>query len=468
MKNIKFKMGISSAIITTVVIACVIILNLIISLVGDKVSLSVDLTRDSIYEFSDQTKEIMENLDSEVVAYCLIPSEVEGEYVDYIKAYLDKYKTLSNKFSVEYVDPYENPVFMQKYNDGDNQANIGSVVIVNGEKFKVVTFEQIYTESSVTNAIQIDMERKVTNAIMSVTGKLITSNIYFTQGHGEYGADALIHLLKNEGYSCADINISTGGIPSDADIIFSVIPTADFTADERDALDSFMDNGGKFVLLADPQMPKLERLDAYLEEWGIVQNHDFVIEMDQGSALSGGTGLPVPLAKLQTHTITEKLIEAKSPLAMPSSVSFTVNTPKNGASLTKLLVTSGLAYGKANLESTVLEKEKGDYEGPLCMAAISEKYGEKSSAVMVIGSSYAVLSSLVEEKSYLNGDFALNSVNYLSGSKDSASIRAKQVSPETMTMTVEQVSISVILLQYVLPALIIIIGLIVWIRRRFK
>ena len=102
------------------------------------------------------------------------------------------------------------------------------------------------------------------------------------------------------------------------------------------------------------------------------------------------------------------------------------------------------------------------------MAAISEKYGEKSSAVMVIGSSYAVLSSLVEEKSYLNGDFALNSVNYLSGSKDSASIRAKQVSPETMTMTVEQVSISVILLQYVLPALIIIIGLIVWIRRRFK
>ena len=284
MKNIKLKMGISSAIITAVVIACVIIFNLIVSLVGDKVSLSVDLTRDGIYEFSDQTKDVMESLDSEIVAYCLIPTGTEGEYVDYVKSYLDKYKTLSDKFSVEYIDPYENPVFMQKYNDGDNQANIGSVVIVNGEDFKVVTFEQIYTENIVTNAIQIDMEQKVTNAIMSVTGKLVPSNICFTQGHGEYGADALIRLLKNEGYSCSDINISTSGIPSDTDIIFSVIPTADFTAEERDALDSFMDNGGKFVLLADPQIPKLERLDAYLEEWGIIPNHDFVIEIDTASA----------------------------------------------------------------------------------------------------------------------------------------------------------------------------------------
>jgi len=468
MKKIKLKMGLTSAVITAALIACVIIFNSIVALIGDKAPLTVDLTRDKVYEFSDQTKDLMKNLDTEITAYCLIPDGTEGEYIDYIKTYLDKYRTLNKNFKVEYIDPYENPAFMQKYNDGENQADVGSVIITNDEKFKVITFEQIYTQNSVTNAVQIDMERKVTNAVMSVTGKLVTSNIYFTEGHGEESGEYLSYLLKDEGYSCENLNITLDGIPEDADIIFSIIPTADFTAEERDALDLFMDNGGKYILLADPQMPAMEKFDSYLEEWGIKINHDFVVETDSSSALSTGTGLPIPVAKLQQHIITEKLMDAKSPLAMPSSVSFTVTSAKNDATVQKLLMTSSKAYGKTNLNSTTIEKEDADISGPLCMAAISEKQGEKPSAVMVIGSAYAVLSSIVEEKSYLNGDFILNSINYLSGSSASTSIRAKQISPETMTMTEKQVAVSIILLQYVLPALIIILGLIVWLRRRFK
>ena len=154
MKNIKLKMGLTSTVITAVVIACVIVLNSIVALIGDKTTLTIDLTRDKIYVFSEQTKELMEELDSQITAYCLIPDGTENEYVDYIKAYLEKYKTLSDKFKVNYIDPYDNPMFMQKYNDGENQANIGSVIIENGDKFKVITFEQMYTQNSVTNAMQ--------------------------------------------------------------------------------------------------------------------------------------------------------------------------------------------------------------------------------------------------------------------------------------------------------------------------
>lgn len=468
MKRIKLKMGLTSAVITAVVIACVILINSMVALIGDKLPLTIDLTRDKVYQFSDQTKDLMKNLGSDVTAYCILPEGTEGEYIDYIKTYLEKYKTLSENFVVEYVDPYENPAFMQSYNDGENQANIGSVIIECGEKFKVITFDQIYTQSSVTNAVQIDMERKVTNAVMSVTGALNTANVYFTQGHEEYDAQQLQSVLKDEGYTCKNVNIAIDGIPEDADIIFSVMPFADYTSEERDLLDGFMDKGGKFVLVADPQMQFLEKLDSYLAEWGLKLNYDFVVETDGGSALSYGTGLPIPVAKLQEHTITKKLTEAQSPLAMPNSMSVSLVKTKNSSSVTKLLMTSEKAYGKTNLNSATIEKEEGDIAGPLCMAAISEKEGEKPSAVMVIGSLYAVESSIAGESSYLNGDFILNSVNYLSGSQSSASIRAKQISPEQMTMTQNQVVVSMILLQYVLPALIIIIGLIIWLRRRFK
>ena len=78
MKNIKLKMGLTSTIITAVVIACVILLNSIVALIGDKTTLTIDLTRDKIYVFSEQTKELMEELDSQITAYCLIPEGIEN------------------------------------------------------------------------------------------------------------------------------------------------------------------------------------------------------------------------------------------------------------------------------------------------------------------------------------------------------------------------------------------------------
>lgn len=469
MKRIKLKMGLTSVVITAVVLACVLLFNAMVALLGDKLPLTIDLTRDKVYEFSEQTKDLMKNLDEEVNAYALIPEGTTGEYVDYIKAYLDKYKVLNKNFKVKYIDPYEDPAFMNKYNDGEQQAGIGSVIIESGEKFKVVTFDQIYTQSSVTNAVQIDMERKVTNAVMNVTGSLVSAKIYFTEGHGEYDAQNLKALFADEGYTCENANIAVNGIPEDARIIFSVVPTADLTAQERDDLDAFMDKGGKFVLVSYPIMKPMERLDGYLEEWGLSLNYDYVVETDENSALASGGGVPIPVAKIQEHAITEKLSGSKSPLALPEAMSISVLKTKNGSSVTKLLTSSEKAYGKKNLESATLEKEEGDISGPLCMSAISERIGETGSAVMIIGSLSAVeAGQVITESAFLNGDYILNSVNYLSGSKESSSIRAKQISAETMTMTEKQVAVSIIILQYVLPLLIIVIGLIVWLRRRYK
>lgn len=470
MKKIKLKMGITAAFITAVVLACVIVLNAIVGIISDKHPLKIDLTKDSVYEFSEQTENVMKNLSENVTAYALLPEGSSGEYIDYMKEYLDKYKVLSDNFKVEYIDPYDNPSFMNGYSDGENQAQAGSVIIECGEKYEIVTFNQIYTQNSFTGAVQIDMEKKVTNAIMNVTGLLSGAKVYFTTGHNEYEMNNLKSLLKDEGYKCADINLSVEELPEDAEIIFSASPMADFTAEERDALDKYMDRGGKFVLLANPGMQKAERLDSYLEEWGIKLNYDYVIELDQNSALASGTGLPVPVAKMQEHAITKNLLSSKSILVMPDTMSLEEKKAANGAVVTKLLMTSDMAYGKKNIASTTIEKEEGDYEGPLCIAALSEKSKDDvtSSVVVICSLSSAEIQGILKEKAYLNGDFILNTAAHLCGAKTSSSIRAKQISAETMTMTQNQVVISALLLQYVLPLVILLIGFIVWLRRRYK
>lgn len=468
MKKIKLKMGITSAVITAVVLICVIVFNAIISVVTDKLPLKIDLTRDKVYEFSQQTKEVMKNLEDDVTAYALIPESAQSEYIDYIKEYLDKYKALGKHFSVKYVDPYKDPAFMQKYNDGESQAGAGSVIIEYGDKFKVVTFDQLYQENSYTGAVQIDMEKKVTNAVMSVTGKLNSAKIYYLSGHSEYYPQNLAKLLSDEGYSGEELNMAVNGIPEDADVLVCAAPSADFTEDEITALSDFSKRGGRFVLYAAPGMQKLTRLDEYLGEWGISLNYDYVIETDENHALASGSGVPVPAPSVMEHAITQKIKDADSPIVMPSSMSISKIKSANSAVVTSLLETTDKSYGKVDLSSTSIDKAENDKEGPLSLAVISEA-SETNSAVVCIGSLACVeTNGVLSEGAYLNGDFTLNMVSYLAGSNQDSGIRAKQVSAETMTMTQSQVVWAMILLQYVLPALIILAGLIVWLKRRYK
>ena len=115
MKNIKLKMGTTAAVMTAVVVVCVIVLNIIVGMITAKHPMKLDLTKDKVYEFSQQTKDVMKKLDKEVIAYAIFPEEMEHEYTDYIKQYLGKYAALNKKFNVKYVDPYEDTAFLNKY-----------------------------------------------------------------------------------------------------------------------------------------------------------------------------------------------------------------------------------------------------------------------------------------------------------------------------------------------------------------
>ena len=460
MKKIKLKMGMASLLLTAVVIACVIFVNAIISVIVDKHPLKVDLTKDKVYEFSQQTKDVMKGLDATVTAYALMPEGTQGEYIDYIKEYLDRYKVLSKNFKVKYIDPYEDPAFMQKYNDGENQASAGSVIIECGDAFKVITFDQIYSQSSYDGSIQTDMERKVTNAVMTVTGKLSGAKAYFMTGHSEYALEQLKTHLADEGYICDDVNIMKDGVPKDAGLLVCVAPTEDLTEEERNGIDKFMDKGGQFLFVAAPGMKPMERFDAYLEEWGLKLDYDYVMETDkEHAAMLGNTVVPIP--SLNEHSINEKIKDSKSLLIMPESMSVSKVKSANSAFVTELLVTSDKAYG-ISTENQDAKK----ISGPMSLASISEKQGDKNSALMVIGS--LSMMGALSEGAYLNGDFVLNAVNYMCSKSVDTGMRAKQISAELMQMTEGQVAAWAILLQYIMPVIIIIIGLVVWLKRRYK
>ena len=67
-KSKKFKYGGYATVMTAIVIAAVIVVNLLAGLIP----LRLDLTRNKLYTLSEQTYDVLKNLDEDVTIYLLV------------------------------------------------------------------------------------------------------------------------------------------------------------------------------------------------------------------------------------------------------------------------------------------------------------------------------------------------------------------------------------------------------------
>lgn len=470
MKN-KMKYGINAIFTTIVVVIAVILVNAIMSSLESKLPLKIDLTEEKIYELSEHTKEIVKNIDKEIQVFALYPANTTAnQYITYAEEYLERYEALNKNFKVTYIDPYENPNFAKKYEAQGLAISVGSIVFECSDKVETVTMDQMYNQSSYSGAISIDMERKLTTAVAKVSGQSRMTRVYFAEGHDEYTSVALRNALIDNGYICDSAVTILGDIPEDCDLLVYMSPNKDLSADERNNLDKYLDKGGKAMFFFEPGAERPERFAQYLKEWGIEMRNDYVIEADPNRAFRLQTGMTIPAPIFLKHSINDNLIERNLVFASPNSSSMTINKNNvRNAIVTPLLTTSDKAYGKVNLASETHQKEDADFEGAMILAAISENQGGNYGKIMVMGSVHAVeLNGMLEESGYANGDFILNAVGYLTQNAASMDIRPKLISASSLKMSQAQVTLVWIVLQYLLPILIIAIGLGVWLKRRYK
>ena len=147
------KNGTYSIGITFVILVMVVVANLIIGQLPEKVR-KIDVSSNRLYEISDTTKKLMKKLDQDVDVKVLADKENTDER---IKTFLSKYTGLSDHISVEWIDPVLHPATLNEYNASENTivvscADTGKSTTISFDDILVTDMSSYYYTGTVTES----------------------------------------------------------------------------------------------------------------------------------------------------------------------------------------------------------------------------------------------------------------------------------------------------------------------------
>ena len=283
------KMGAYSAFLTLVVIAFVIVVNLMVGELPTTVT-KFDTSSLKLYTLTNSTIDIVEGLTEDVTMYYIAQNGTEDINIEEM---LNRYSSYSNRIKVRKIDPTSNPGFSEKYTD---DLSNNSVIVESAKRSSVVTNEEIYTkqytEEDIYNYYMTGMEPSgttyfngegaLTTAIDYVTAEDLPV-LYIVTGHGEANvSETVLADAKAENILTEELALLTvTEIPADAGAVMINAPTSDISETERDVLLTYLDLGGKMILVTDYESfsdAKMPNLAAVAKAWGLQAQSGLLME----------------------------------------------------------------------------------------------------------------------------------------------------------------------------------------------
>ena len=458
----KFKYGGYATVVTFIVIAAVIIINL----VADLIPLRLDLTENQLYSISEQTYSVLDSLDGDITIYFVgdSPNSVIEEIVN-------RYGRYSDHITISSIDPVKDPITAQKYTKDGTSLTNGSIIVEKGDVFRIIDQYDMYNFSS-DSSMKVEslaVEQRLTSAILFVSGAEMPV-AYVLEGHGETSLDYSIKKqMELENFDVQTLNLlGKDAVPDDADLLIINSPKRDLSDDEAAALKAYLEGQGKAIFLMDILQEDLPNFQSIFQTYGIKLTNALVIEGEQGSYIGGNPLYLLP--KLGDHSIVAPIKNNNLPMFVAYGQAIDIlDTKRNTLTIDTLLSTSDKAYARAaTSENTSFEKQDEDLSGPFNLAvAIEDNVYNLSN-----NESYITRMVVIGNSSFMNtgfeggSDLFMNSLNWIYEREESITIRPKELGVAPLKVTNTQLKIYSILSIIVIPAGCIIAGLAVWLRRR--
>ena len=462
----KFRMGGYNLIAGAVVLAVAVTANILVNTLPGSWT-QIDLTGTKLYSLSAQTQSIVSTLSDDVTVYWIVQ---QGQEETMLETLLSRYTDLSDHLHVVKKDPDVYPTFAQQYTTGSVYNN--SMVVESSLRSSFISASDLYEYdySNYYTTGKYDVSFAGENVLTSAVSYVSNDNLpvlYVLTGHGEEDlSSSYRNALEKENITTSELSLLTvDAVPEDADCILINNPQRDISAEEKDMLLSYIQGGGNLILLTDPLAEDASReyLDALMAEYGMHETAGIVLETDRSYYAFGTPYYLLP--ELKYHTITSPLREEGYYVLLPIAHGLTAESElRSTLSMTELLVTSSGSFSKSE-GYTMTDYEKGadDIDGPFALALLAE---EGDSKIIWVSSASLLQDQANMQVSGGNQDFFLNCLNEICRQENNISIRAKSLSSSYLTMdSAVQAQLSVLMV-FVIPALVLGSGIMVWIRRK--
>ncbi|MDD5085978.1 MAG: GldG family protein [Candidatus Omnitrophica bacterium] len=415
-----------------------------------------DLTKDSFLSLSSQTVRVLKSLGDRPVSVYVFISDQDSDKAN-VRVLLEQYGYYYKKWHYEFVDPERKPALAKRF----GVQSYGTVIAKAGD---IESRALRPTEEAITPALLRLIQDKA-------------KAVYFTTGHGEHsiedrsalGFSSLGQYLTLENYSCKPILLMRSSVAEGCYLVVIAGPKQDFLDDEIKALRSYLDKGGRLLVLIDPpEDESLDRLEKMLGLYGVHLERDVVV--DEMSKLFGSDYLVPVITQYGVHAITK---DFSLPLILPlvRSVSVVEGGAK-GIDAAPLAFTGEGSWAEKDLasidEKGEARREPADTAGPLSVAVATAKKISKESPgafrLVVIGDSDFAGNRYINLSG--NKDFILNSVNWLAGEEGMIAVRPKAYPSTPLLLKAGRDKVIFFVSVVGLPLLVLAVGVAVLISRR--
>ncbi len=421
---------------------------------------SWDITTNKIYTLAPDTLQTLQGLKEPVAITAFIQNGEKG--YDAWEDLFKRYQAINNeKFTYQFVDPVKDPMLVKQFNIREG----GPRVVV-----KAAGLDQRVTNPT---------EEELTNALVKAT-HATEKKVYFLSGHGEAdiddtnksGVSALVKRMDAEGLKAQKLTLAgSGEIPKDAEVVVIAGPSAPLAPGEVALLKTFIEEGGRLLVMLEPVDPsggdRASGLEPMLQEWGIAQDPGLVVDVSAQKLFGTSPFFPV-VFDFGAHEITKGF---RQQTLFPTAASLTLTSSAN-ANPVALFKTQAQSWVETTPQVQPIQHDPNEKRGPLVLgAAVTRDTSKKDSKradearLVVVGDKDFLTNGFITEGG--NEDLALNSMNWLASQTERISIRPRTRDASRVYLSGAQMG-GIRFFSTELPIAMLALGLAIYFNRRAR
>lgn len=443
-----------------------VLVNTGVSKIPDKYT-ELDASANKMFELSDVTYDFIDTVKDDVKIYVWGEKDEVAGTITYT---LDRYESASSHIDVEYVDPKVSPTFYKKYTEVEPAG--GTLVVESDNRYKVIPYDTLfaYGMDSKTQSKYVsgyDGEGKITAAINYCQGAE-SQYICMISGHGENSLEeSFINELEKQNYEVKTISLTEEKkIPDGTVGVIINGPTRDFSKDEMKILKDYFDRGGKALITTSYKAEYLDRLYGYLDD-------TYNMQIQTGMVFEGDTSRyynqPMFIFPSVISCDLTENISTDNNIMMPYSQQIKMGNNVNSVVYTDLIYTSSSGYVKKDVAGLTNFKKKSSDESGQITIGVNAIDHKTEADITVIGSFIAFTEDA-------DGTVAGNNMRlftgitaaFSDGSKSRLAIPAKSYSVQNLTTNKQTAYALFGILVFLVPLVLLVTGIVIWIRRRKK